>query len=81
MPKLREERPHGDLKLLVLVKTWVLCGFFGKYLDQRQAIELAFFGGKTHQEIAEALNEPLGTVKARIRRGMMKLRDSLQAYV
>ena len=49
--------------------------------EQRQAIEMAFFGGLTHIEIAERLNEPLGTVKARIRRGMLKLRDSLQAYV
>ena len=49
--------------------------------DQRQAIEMAFFGGMTHAEIAEALHEPLGTIKARIRRGMLKLRESLQAYV
>ena len=49
--------------------------------EQRQAIEMAFFGGMTHAEIAEALQEPLGTIKARIRRGMLKLRESLQAYV
>jgi RNA polymerase sigma-70 factor (ECF subfamily) len=49
--------------------------------EQRQAIEMAFFRGMTHPEIAAALNEPLGTIKARIRRGMMKLKDSLQAYV
>jgi RNA polymerase sigma-70 factor (ECF subfamily) len=49
--------------------------------DQRAAIELAFFSGKTHHEIAEQLGQPLGTIKARIRRGMLKLRDSLEAYV
>jgi RNA polymerase sigma-70 factor (ECF subfamily) len=46
--------------------------------DQRQAIEMAFFGGLTHPEIAAALKEPLGTIKARIRRGMLKLRDGLE---
>ena len=49
--------------------------------DQRQAIEMAFFNGLSHHEIATVLNEPLGTVKARIRRGMLKLRDGLEAYV
>ena len=49
--------------------------------DQRRVIEMAFFGGLTHVEIAETLGEPLGTIKARIRRGMMKLRESLQGYL
>ncbi|MBV9298594.1 MAG: sigma-70 family RNA polymerase sigma factor [Verrucomicrobia bacterium] len=43
--------------------------------DQRQVIELAFFSSMTQTEIAEHLNKPLGTIKARIRRGMVKLRE------
>jgi RNA polymerase sigma-70 factor, ECF subfamily len=43
--------------------------------EHRQVIELAFFASMTQTEIAEHLNQPLGTIKARIRRGMMKLRD------
>jgi RNA polymerase sigma-70 factor, ECF subfamily len=46
--------------------------------DQRQVIELAFFGHRTHHEIAAQLGQPLGTVKARIRRGLLKLREQFR---
>ena len=63
---------HEKAKLIQSVIT-------GLPSEQRQAIELAYFSGLTQDEISKKLNEPLGTIKARIRRGLLKLRDQLGA--
>ena len=47
-------------------------------VEQREVIELAYFGGMSHSEIAARLGQPLGTVKTRTRLAMMKLRDLLK---
>ena len=47
---------------------------------QRRALELAYFEGLSQSEIAERLQEPLGTIKTRMQLGMKKLRERLQAF-
>ncbi|HEX3974525.1 MAG TPA: sigma-70 family RNA polymerase sigma factor [Stellaceae bacterium] len=49
--------------------------------DERQAIETTFFAGLTHAEAAARLNQPLGTIKTRIRSGLHKLRQALDVEV
>lgn len=48
---------------------------------QRIAIELVYFEGLTHIEAADKLNEPVGTIKTRIRLGVMKLKDKIMPYI
>ncbi len=48
--------------------------------EQRQALELAYFGGLSHSEIAEALDQPLGTVKTRLLTAAKRLREALALH-
>ena len=48
-------------------------------VEQRKTLEMAFFDGLTHSEIAEMTGDPLGTVKTRIRSGLLSLRKAFQA--
>ena len=64
-----------DLFPAVNIPVVVVATFFaGMPPEQIEAIELAFFKGMTHQEIAAHLRQPLGTIKSRIRGGLQMLR-------
>ncbi len=67
------EREASDVIVAEQVREAV--GRLGK--DERQAIELAYFGGYTYREVAQLLRQPEGTVKSRIRTGMTRLRGHL----
>ena len=48
-------------------------------LEQRKTLEMAYFDGLTHSEIAEITGDPLGTVKTRLRSALLSLRKELEA--
>ncbi len=89
--RLRKRRPETELEDCVIVSATDLRDETERSLviekvrvvmnemspDQRAAMEMAFFQGLTHTEIAEKTGEPLGTIKTRIRSGLQQLRARL----
>ena len=74
------ERDHDSVSELVLDRldrTRVIAALDLLTDDQRAAVELAYFGGHTYREVAVLLGAAEGTVKGRIRDGLIKLRDHL----
>jgi RNA polymerase sigma-70 factor (ECF subfamily) len=77
MPQVAEPVGTGDLEARERQR-FVLNALSGLSEDQRRCVELAFFKGLSHGEIAAELEQPLGTVKSRILLGMRKLRAALE---
>ena len=77
---LHEQRPYDSVS--EQVQTNLEAQRVRRVLDgltpaQREALTLAYFGGYTHAEVAQLLKLPLGTVKTRIRDGLIRMRDAL----
>ncbi len=90
---LRRRKPHDPVDEVVLLSNTNLASEFertrmmekvrlamqGLPIEQQKSVELAFFEGMTHAEIAAKTGDPLGTVKTRIRTALMSLRKAVQA--
>jgi RNA polymerase sigma-70 factor (ECF subfamily) len=75
-----EPQEHAQLQIVdVVERDRLRAALSGLPAEQRAALELAYYEGRTHVEIAQTLNEPLGTVKSRIALGLRKLAAALGA--
>lgn len=76
--QLSSDAPGPEALTLAAERHRFVHGALGRLSgEQRELMELAYFGGMSHSEIAAALGQPLGTVKTRIRSAMLQLRQLL----
>ena len=79
--EVRPSGPAPDAFVLADTRNAVLGALKALPDEHRTPLEMAYYRGMSHTEIAAELNQPLGTIKDRIRNGMMHLRKRLKPYV
>jgi RNA polymerase sigma-70 factor (ECF subfamily) len=80
--ELRDSRTHPELECMTAENSRLVHSALSQLSSElREVIELAYFSELSHSEIAQQTDLPLGTVKTRIRIGMMNLRKSLQRFI